>query len=62
MRALTDNKNSEIIKYYSAEIAKSSNLEYADLIQMACDDILKGEKVENIIESFEKELIYRRSD
>ena len=62
MRAIVGNKNSELIKYYSAKIAKCSNLSYADLIQMVCDDILKGENPKNIIEDFEKELIYRRSD
>lgn len=56
--AIAGYKNSEIIKYYSAEIAKYSNLKYADLIQMACNDILKYGNPENTV----KMLIHRKGD
>lgn len=62
LRALVDYKTSEIIKYYCAEIAKYSPVSYKAYLETACEDILKGEKPENVVEGLEKELIYRRSD
>ncbi len=62
LRALVDYKTSEIIKYYCAENAKYSPVSYKAYLETACEDILKGEKPENVVESLKKELIYQRSD